>query len=117
MKKVLFIFGTRPEAIKMAPIIQCMQARRSFIIKVCVTAQHREMLDQVLKLFAITPDYDLNIMQANQDLYDVTTNVLLNLKTIIAKEKPDLILVQGDTTTCFAGALAGFYQQVPIAHV
>ncbi|OGT31743.1 MAG: UDP-N-acetylglucosamine 2-epimerase [Gammaproteobacteria bacterium RIFCSPHIGHO2_12_FULL_35_23] len=117
MKKVLFIFGTRPEAIKMAPIILLMKADTQFEVKICVTAQHREMLDQVLNLFAIKPDYDLQIMQANQDLYDITAKALLALRQIIQQEKPDIILVQGDTTTCFVGALAGFYQKVPVAHV
>jgi len=115
--KVLSIFGTRPEAIKMAPLVLALDQDPTFESRVCVTAQHREMLDQVLDLFDITPDHDLNIMQANQDLYDVTSRVLLGVRDVLAREQPDLVLVQGDTTTCFAGALAAFYQHVPVAHL
>ncbi len=115
--KVLSIFGTRPEAIKMAPVVQALAADPAFESKVCVTAQHRQMLDQVLNLFAITPDYDLDIMQKDQDLFDVTSRVLLELRDILRAEKPDLVLVQGDTTTCFAGSLAAFYMQIPVGHI
>lgn len=115
--KVLSIFGTRPEAIKMAPVVQALAADPDFESRVCVTAQHRQMLDQVLDLFAITPDYDLDIMQDNQDLFDVTSRVLLGLRDVLRFEKPDLVLVQGDTTTCFAGSLAAFYLQIPVGHI
>jgi len=118
MKKILFVFGTRPEAIKMAPVIkEFRKYQNSFDVKVCVTAQHRQMLDQVLNLFEIVPDYDLNIMKPNQDLYDITANVLLSIKDILKRENPDLIFVQGDTTTTFAASLASFYQKVPVAHI
>jgi UDP-N-acetylglucosamine 2-epimerase (non-hydrolysing) len=117
MKKVLIIFGTRPEAIKMAPLVHALAASDKFESKVCVTAQHREMLDQVLELFEIKPDYDLNIMQAGQDLYDVTTRILLALKPVLIELKPDIVLVQGDTTTTFSASLAAFYQQISIGHV
>jgi UDP-N-acetylglucosamine 2-epimerase (non-hydrolysing) len=115
--KVLSIFGTRPEAIKMAPVVQALAADPAFESRVCVTAQHRQMLDQVLDLFAITPDYDLDIMRENQDLFDVTSRVLLGLRDVLRAEKPDLVLVQGDTTTCFAGSLAAFYLQIPVGHI
>jgi UDP-N-acetylglucosamine 2-epimerase (non-hydrolysing) len=118
MKKIFFIFGTRPEAIKMASVIKEFQKHNTiFDVKICVTAQHREMLDQILNLFEIKPDFDLNIMKPNQDLYDITSNVLLSLKSIFKKEKPDLIFVQGDTTTTFAASLAAFYQKIPVAHI
>lgn len=118
MKKILLIFGTRPEAIKMAPLVKELQDdTTNFKTVVCVTGQHRQMLDQVLQLFEITPDYDLNIMQAGQDLYDVTTRVLIGMRDVLAKEKPDIVLVHGDTTTSTAGALAAFYQQIPVGHV
>jgi len=118
MKKTLFIFGTRPEAIKMAPVIKEFQkCNNIFDVKICVTAQHREMLDQVLNLFEIKPDFDLNIMRPNQDLYDITSSVLLSLRSVFEKEKPDLIFVQGDTTTAFAASLAAFYQKIPVAHI
>jgi UDP-N-acetylglucosamine 2-epimerase (non-hydrolysing) len=118
MKKTLFIFGTRPEAIKMAPVIKEFQkCNNIFDVKICVTAQHREMLDQVLNLFEIKPDFDLNIMRPNQDLYDITSSVLLSLRSVLEKEKPDLIFVQGDTTTAFAASLAAFYQKIPVAHI
>ena len=103
MKKILFIFGTRPEAIKMAPLIKETGQSRSLGIEICVTGQHREMLDQVLKLFDICPDYDLNIMQPGQDLYDITSRILINLRDILQQSKPDLVLVHGDTTTSMAG--------------
>lgn len=116
--KALFVFGTRPEAIKMAPVIREMETENSrFKVVVCVTAQHREMLDQVLKIFEISPDHDLDIMRKNQDLFDVTTNALIGLKDIFKKEKPDIILVQGDTTTAFAAGLAAYYLKIPIAHI
>lgn len=118
MIKVLSIFGTRPEAIKMAPVIKGLEKHpENFISRVCVTAQHREMLDQVLNLFEIKPDYDLNIMKSGQDLFDVTCNVLQKIKSILEKERPDIVLVQGDTTTTFAASLAAFYQQIPVGHV
>ena len=104
MKKILFIFGTRPEAIKMAPLIKETGQSRSLGIEICVTGQHREMLDQVLKLFDICPDYDLNIMQPGQDLYDITSRILINLRDILQQSKPDLVLVHGDTTTSMAAA-------------
>jgi UDP-N-acetylglucosamine 2-epimerase (non-hydrolysing) len=116
--KILIVFGTRPEAIKMAPLIEEFSKHKPhFLTKVCVTAQHREMLDQVLEFFEILPDYDLNLMKKGQDLYDITANVLKGMKTIIQEYKPDLIFVHGDTSTTFAVALAAFYQQVRVAHV
>lgn len=117
MIKVMTIFGTRPEAIKMAPVIKEIQFRTEFECIVCVTAQHREMLDQVLEIFGITPDYDLNIMQHGQTLSDITTRALNGLNEIIKTEKPDIVLVHGDTTTTFVGALAAFYNQVAVGHV
>jgi len=118
MKKVLIVFGTRPEAIKMAPLVKEFQNHTdSFQTKVCVTAQHREMLDQVLNLFEITPEYDLNIMKPGQDLYDVTSNVLLGLRDVLTEYKPDIVFVHGDTSTTFSTALAAFYQQIQVAHV
>jgi UDP-N-acetylglucosamine 2-epimerase (non-hydrolysing) len=115
--KHLFIFGTRPEAIKMAPLIMTFQKDVSEEVVVCVTGQHREMLDQVLDFFSIIPDYDLNLMGANQTLFDITSKALLGLKPIIDKEKPDNIFVQGDTTTAFVGALAGFYEKIKVSHI
>lgn len=115
--KVLSVFGTRPEAIKMAPLVKALADDAYFDAKVCVTAQHREMLDQVLDLFEITPDYDLNIMKAGQDLYDVTTGVLLGLRDVLKEFQPDIVLVHGDTATTFAATLAAFYQQIPVGHV
>ena len=117
MKKILFIFGTRPEAMKMAPLIKETGQSRSLGIEICVTGQHREMLDQVLKLFDICPDYDLNIMQPGQDLYDITSRILINLRDVLQQSKPDLVLVHGDTTTSMAAALAAFYQQIPVGHI
>jgi len=118
MKKVLIVFGTRPEAIKMAPLVKEFEKHSDFFdMKVCVTAQHREMLDQVLALFDITPHFDLNIMKSGQDLSDITSRILLGLKDVLNEFKPDLILVHGDTTTTFSTALAAFYQQIPIGHV
>ncbi|TMO26551.1 UDP-N-acetylglucosamine 2-epimerase (non-hydrolyzing) [Pseudoalteromonas sp. S4741] len=115
--KVLSIFGTRPEAIKMAPLVKALNTADGIDAKVCVTAQHREMLDQVLDLFEIVPEYDLNIMKPGQSLYDVTTNILLGLKPILEEFKPDLVLVHGDTSTTLSASLAAFYQQIPVGHV
>lgn len=117
MKKVLLVFGTRPEAIKMAPLVKAFEKEKDIISKVCVTAQHREMLDQVLDIFDITPEYDLDIMKDKQDLYDVTSNVLLGLKNVLDKFSPDIVLVHGDTTTTSASSLAAFYQKIKIGHV
>ena len=116
--KLMTVFGTRPEAIKMCPLVLEMQKYPDFIEPiVAVTAQHREMLDQVLQLFAIKPDYDLNIMTAGQTLYDVTGRALAGLKDVLAEAQPDMVLVHGDTTTTFVGALASFYAQIPVGHV
>ena len=117
MIKVMSIFGTRPEAIKMAPLIKELECRDEIKSIVCVTAQHRQMLDQVLETFEITPDYDLNIMKHDQTLAEVTTRALIGLENVIKEVKPDIVLVHGDTTTTFAGALAAFYNQVAIGHV
>jgi len=117
-KKVLIVFGTRPEAIKMAPLIKEFNNHKNdFEMKVCVTAQHREMLDQVLNLFEIIPNYDLNIMKPGQDLYDITSKALLGLRGVLDDFKPDIVLVHGDTTTTLAGSLASFYKKIPIGHV
>lgn len=115
--KVLLVFGTRPEAIKMAPLVKALQADVHFETRVAVTAQHREMLDQVLSLFELQPEYDLNVMQPGQDLYDVTSKVLLGLRDVLKDFKPDLVLVHGDTATTFAATLAAFYQQTSVGHV
>ena len=117
MIKVMSIFGTRPEAIKMAPLVKELEKRKEIESIVCVTAQHREMLDQVLKTFDIKPDYDLNIMKQGQTLSEITSRALLGLEEVIKEVKPDIVLVHGDTTTTFAGALAAFYNQVSIGHV
>lgn len=118
MKKILLVFGTRPEAIKMAPLIKEYQKYpETFRTIVCVTGQHREMLDQVLRLFDIHPDYDLNIMKQGQDLYDITARVLTGMREVLQDAQPDLVLVHGDTTTSTAAALAAFYQQIPVGHV
>ena len=118
MKKVMLVFGTRPEAIKMAPLVKAFaQFPETFETVVCVTGQHREMLDQVLRIFNITPDYDLNIMKQGQDLYDVTARVLLGMRDVLREAQPDVVLVHGDTTTSTAAALAAFYQQIPVGHV
>lgn len=118
MKKIMLVFGTRPEAIKMAPLVKAFQDKKDeFETIVCVTGQHREMLDQVLQLFDIKPDYDLNIMKQGQDLYDITSRVLLGMRDVFKVCKPDILFVHGDTTTSTAAALAGFYQQIPVAHV
>lgn len=118
MKKIMLVFGTRPEAIKMAPLVKEFQKHTDeFETIVCVTGQHREMLDQVLKIFDIKPDYDLNIMKQGQDLYDVTSRVLIGLRDVLKEVRPDVVLVHGDTTTSTAAALAAFYQQIPVGHV
>ena len=117
MIKVMSIFGTRPEAIKMAPLVKELEKREEIESIVCVTAQHRQMLDQVLETFKIKPDYDLNIMKDGQTLGDITTRALTGIEGIIKEVKPDIVLVHGDTTTTFAGALAAFYNQVAIGHV
>lgn len=117
MLKVMTIFGTRPEAIKMAPLVKALEAAPDMESIVTVTAQHRDMLDQVLHVFKITPDYDLNIMSQGQTLYDVTTRALMGLKDVLEQAQPDVVLVHGDTTTTFAGALAAFYQEIPVGHV
>ena len=118
MKKVMLVFGTRPEAIKMAPLVKKFQAHPDiFDTIVCVTGQHREMLDQVLEIFSIKPDYDLNIMKHGQDLYDVTARVLVGMRDVLKETRPDVVLVHGDTTTSMAAALAAFYQQIPVGHV
>ena len=117
MIKVMSVFGTRPEAIKMAPLVKELEKRKEIESIVCVTAQHREMLDQVLETFDITPDYDLNIMKKSQTLSEITSRVLKGLEEVIVESKPDIVLVHGDTTTTFAGALAAFYNQVSIGHV
>ncbi|CAD6522368.1 UDP-N-acetylglucosamine 2-epimerase [Paraburkholderia hiiakae] len=116
-KKVLLTFGTRPEAIKMAPLVKRLQREPGIRCQVCVTGQHREMLDQVLTLFAIQPDFDLNIMKRGQNLYDVTTSILTGMRDVLAQAQPDLVLVHGDTTTTMAATLAAFYGRTPVAHV
>jgi UDP-N-acetylglucosamine 2-epimerase (non-hydrolysing) len=118
MKRILIIFGTRPEAIKMAPLVKILKKDKvNFDTKVCVTAQHREMLDQVLDLFEINPDYDLNIMKHKQDLYDITSTILLKLKQVLEDVSPDIVLVHGDTSTTFAASLAAYYKKIKIGHV
>ena len=118
MKKVMLVFGTRPEAIKMAPLVKEFQKQPERVeTVVCVTGQHREMLDQVLDIFDICPDYDLNIMKQGQDLYDVTSRVLTGMRDVLKEARPDVVLVHGDTTTSTAAALSAFYQQIPVAHI
>ncbi|HAS74361.1 MAG TPA: UDP-N-acetylglucosamine 2-epimerase (non-hydrolyzing) [Clostridiales bacterium UBA8960] len=117
MIKVMTLFGTRPEAIKMAPLVKALEADSEIESVVCVTAQHRQMLDQVLTVFKITPDHDLNIMKTGQTLSEITSRVLLSVEDVLKAEKPDLVLVHGDTTTTLSGALAAFYQQIPVGHV
>jgi len=117
MKKVLLVFGTRPEAIKMAPLVKAFENEPTIESKVCVTAQHREMLDQVLNLFDIVPEYDLNLMKPGQDLYDITSNVLLGMKSVLVEFQPDVVLVHGDTTTTSSASLAAFYKQIKVGHV
>ena len=117
MKKILVVFGTRPEAIKMCPLVNELKSRKSIITKVCVTGQHRQMLDQVLEIFKVAPDYDLSIMKDKQTLFDITTNILNGIREILEAEKPDVVLVHGDTSTTFVTALACFYLQIPVGHV
>ncbi|GAB3036263.1 non-hydrolyzing UDP-N-acetylglucosamine 2-epimerase [Bowmanella dokdonensis] len=117
MKRVMLVFGTRPEAIKMAPLALQLKSMQGIECQVCVTAQHREMLDQVLSLFNLSPDYDLDLMQPGQDLYDITSKALLGLRDVFAQARPDLVLVHGDTTTTFTASLAAFYQKIPVGHV
>lgn len=117
MKRVLAVFGTRPEAIKMCPLVNELKNRQGFDVKVCVTGQHRQMLDQVLKAFSVVPDYDLSIMKERQTLFDVTSNILVKIRTVLEKVSPDIVLVHGDTTTTFATALACLYLQIPVGHV
>lgn len=117
MKKILVVFGTRPEAIKMSPLVKTLNKYPELETKVCVTGQHRQMLDQVLSIFDIKPDYDLNIMKEGQDLYDVTSRVILGMRDVLAETMPDIVLVHGDTTTSTAAALAAFYKQIPVGHV
>ena len=118
MKKILIVFGTRPEAIKMAPLVKAFQKEKIiFETRVCVTAQHRQMLDQVLDIFDIQPDYDLNIMKPGQDLYDITANVLIGMKAVLSDFNPDIVLVHGDTTTTLSASLAAYYAKVKVGHV
>ena len=118
MKKVMLVFGTRPEAIKMAPLVKEFQKYPDkFETIVCVTGQHRQMLDQVLQLFEIIPDYDLDIMKPGQDLYDITSRILLGMRDVLNQVIPDVVLVHGDTTTSTSAALAAFYKQIPVGHV
>ena len=117
MKKVLLVFGTRPEVIKMAPLVKLFEQTKDIDSKVCVTAQHREMLDQVLEMFEIVPDYDLNLMKPGQDLYSLTANILQGMKDVLIEYAPDIVLVQGDTTTTSVVSLAAFYLKIKIGHV
>jgi UDP-N-acetylglucosamine 2-epimerase (non-hydrolysing) len=117
MKKILLIFGTRPEAIKMAPLVKEFQNNSVFKTKICVTGQHREMLDQVLELFEITPDYDLNVMKPNQDLFDITSNIMLKMRDVLKEYLPDLVFVHGDTTTTFIATLSAFYEKINVVHI
>lgn len=117
MKKIMLVFGTRPEAIKLCPLVKEFKKRGRVKTVVCVTGQHREMLTQVLEAFKVTPDYNLQIMQDKQNLFDITSNILGKIKSVLAKEKPDLVLVQGDTSTTFAAALAAFYSEIPVGHI
>lgn len=117
MKKVMLVFGTRPEAIKMCPLVNELKSRKNIVTKVCVTGQHRQMLDQVLEIFNVVPDYDLSIMKDKQTLFDITTNILNKIKEVLEIEKPDVVLVHGDTSTTFVTALACFYMQIPVGHV
>lgn len=117
MKRVLLVFGTRPEAIKMCPLVNELKIRKGINTKVCVTGQHRQMLDQVLDTFNVTPDYDLSIMKDKQTLFDITTSILSSIKEVLEKERPDVVLVHGDTSTTFVTALACFYLQIPVGHI
>ena len=116
-KKIMCVFGTRPEAIKMAPLVKALQQAPEFECAVCVTAQHREMLDQVMEIFDLKADYDLNLMRPGQTLTTITTGVLEGMEQVLRQAKPELVLVHGDTTTSFAAGLAAFYQQIPVGHV
>ena len=117
MIKVMSVFGTRPEAIKMCPLVNELKSRENIKTTVCVTGQHRQMLDMVLETFDVTPDYDLSIMKEKQTLFDITANILLNIKAVLEEVKPDVVLVHGDTSTTFVTALACFYMQIPVGHV
>ena len=117
MKKIMLVFGTRPEAIKMCPLVNELKRREDFETVVCVTGQHRQMLDQVLETFEVIPDYDLSIMKDKQTLFDITTNILNKIKSVLEKEQPDVVLVHGDTSTTFVTALACYYFQIPVGHV
>ena len=117
MKKIMVVFGTRPEAIKMCPLVNELKSRENIITKVCVTGQHRQMLDQVLEIFNVVPDYDLSIMKDKQTLFDITTGILNRIKEVLEQEKPNVVLVHGDTSTTFVTALACFYMQIPVGHV
>lgn len=117
MKKIMLVFGTRPEAIKMCPLVKELKTRNNIVTKVCVTGQHREMLQQVLDCFGVVPDYNLDIMQDKQTLFDITTNIISKIKPVLEQEKPDVILVHGDTTTTFVTSLCAFYMQIPVGHV
>lgn len=117
MKIIMIVFGTRPEAIKMCPLVNELKTRENVITKVCVTGQHRQMLDQVLEIFHVVPDYDLSIMKDKQTLFDITANILIRIKEVLEKEKPDVVLVHGDTSTTFVTALACYYLQIPVGHV
>ena len=117
MKKIMLVFGTRPEAIKMCPLVNELKSRKGLKTIVCVTGQHRQMLDQVLEAFSVAPDFDLSIMKERQTLFDVTTNILNRIREVLEKVKPDVVLVHGDTSTTFVTALACFYLQIPVGHV
>ena len=117
MKKVMLVFGTRPEAIKMCPLVNELKTRKELKTVICVTGQHRQMLDQVLHAFSVVPDYDLSIMLPKQTLFDITINILSRVKTVLEEVKPDIVLVHGDTSTTFVTALACFYLQIPVGHV
>ena len=117
IRKVMLVFGTRPEAIKMCPLVNELKQRKNLQTVVCVTGQHRQMLDQVLETFKVVPDYDLSIMKDKQTLFDITANILLKIREVLEKECPDVVLVHGDTSTTFVTALACFYLQIPIGHV
>ena len=115
--RILVVFGTRPEAIKLCPLVLALRAHSQLEVKVCVTAQHRFLLDQVLEAFAVRPDYDLGLMRPRQSLFESTSRILIGLEPVLATEQPALVIVQGDTTTTFCGALAAFYRKIPVAHV
>jgi len=117
MKNMMVVFGTRPEAIKMCPLVKELKGRKNVRVRVCVTGQHRTMLDQVLEVFDVIPDYDLSIMKEKQTLFEITSNILNAIRGVLEQERPDIVLVHGDTTTTFATALACFYLQIPIGHV